>query len=209
MGAWPKGRYMRVLIADDDAIGLRLLDRTIRRLHGYEVVAVTDGLAALRVLEASDPPPLAILDWMMPNLDGVDVCRNIRNTPRLQSIYIILVTGKESRESRLEGLRAGANDYITKPFDPAELEARVRVATRVVELQLQLHRRVFELEQTLARVKRLERSLPICMYCKKIRDEQNSWHQIESYIEAHSDAEFSHGICTECFEKLDQHFAVM
>ena len=193
---------MRILIADDDPIALLLLESTISKWGGYEIVAAKDGVSAWDILQAANPPALAILDWMMPGLDGIDVCRSVRRLPHLQGMYLILVTGREGRDDRLAGLQAGANDYLTKPFDPAELEARVRVATRVIQLQLQLSARVQELEDALGRVKRLERLMPICMYCKKIRDEQNSWHQIESYISAHSDAEFSHGICAECYEKI-------
>jgi DNA-binding response OmpR family regulator len=193
---------MRILIAYDDPIAIRLLEHAIHKWGGYDVVPVRSGNAAWDVLQGSDPPSLAILDWIMPGLDGLEICRKVRGLPRLYGMYLILVTGKESRDDRLAGLRAGANDYITKPIDFAELEARVHVATHVIKLQLQLTARVQELESTLARVKRLERLLPICMYCKRIRDEQNSWHQIESYISSHSDAEFSHGVCAECYEQI-------
>jgi DNA-binding response OmpR family regulator len=193
---------MQILIADDDPIALRLLESALVKRGGYEVIAVRDGVAAWGALDSENPPALAILDWIMPGMDGVELCRRVRAFSRLQNMYLILVTGKESREDRLTGLQAGANDYITKPFDSAELEARVRVATRVISLQLQLSARVEDLEATLARVKRLERLLPICMHCKKIRDERNTWHQIESYISSHSDAEFSHGICADCLKKF-------
>lgn len=193
---------MQILIADDDSSALLLLKSTLNDLGGYEVVAVQDGAAAWAVLQHDEPPALVLLDWTMPGLDGVEVCRKVRSEPRLHGVYLILVTGREGKEDLLTGLRAGANDYLTKPFDPAELEARVRVATRMVQLQLELSARVLELEDSLARVKRLETLLPICSYCKKIRDEQNHWHRIESYISSHSDTQFSHGICTECYETI-------
>jgi sigma-B regulation protein RsbU (phosphoserine phosphatase) len=193
---------MRILIADDDPIALLLLRNAINKWEGYESVSVRDGAAAWEVLQGSDPPPIAIVDWMMPGMDGIDICRKSRSMPQLQPTYFILLTGKEGMEARLTGLQAGANDYLTKPFDPAELEARIRVASQVVQLQLQLRARVQELEDTLAHVKQLEKLLPICMYCKKIRDEQNSWHQMESYISAHSNTEFSHGICADCYQSI-------
>lgn len=193
---------MRILIADDDPGARLLLEHAVKRWGGYEVVAVDDGITAWNCLCSSDPPLLALLDWMMPGMDGVDICRRVRSRSDSRGIYLILITGNESRESRLTGLQAGANDYLTKPFDPAELQARVHVASHVVRLQLQLQGRVHELEEALTRVKRLERLLPICMYCKKIRDEQDSWQQIESYISSHSDAEFSHGICADCYESI-------
>ena len=192
---------MQILIADDDPSGLLLLESALNELGNYTVVAVQDGAAAWDVLQR-DPPALALLDWMMPKLDGIELCRRIRAEPRLEGIYLILVTGREGREHLLTGLRAGANDYLTKPFDPAELEIRVQVAARMVQLQLELSARVAELEDSLARVKRLETLLPICSYCKKIRDEQNHWHAIESYISNHSDTEFSHGICMKCYETI-------
>lgn len=193
---------MQILIADDDPGALMLLERAINRWGDYNVVAAKDGIAAWDILRGPTPPPLALLDWMMPGLDGVEICRMARRCAQVQGVYLILITGNEGRDSRLIGLQAGANDYLTKPFDPAELEARVRVATLVVQLQLQLQAQVTGLEDALTRVKRLERLLPICMYCKKIRDEKDTWHQIETYISNHSDAEFSHGICAECYSAI-------
>ena len=192
---------MKILIADDEPSALLLMKHALDGVEGFEVTAVRDGAAAWDRLQ-SDPPSLAILDWMMPEIDGVELCRKVRSDPRLQNMYLILITGREGNADLLTGLRSGANDYITKPFDPAELEARVQVATRMLQLQQELAARVLELEDALARVRRLERLLPICSYCKKIRDEQNHWHRIETYISRHSDTEFSHGICTECYDTI-------
>lgn len=154
---------MQILIADDDPAALLLLEDTIRDWGDHDVLTVRDGTEAWNVLRRPNPPAFAILDWMMPGIDGVEICRRARMLPRLQGLYLILITGREGREPLLTGLRAGANDYLTKPFDPAELEARFRVATLVVQLQTQLTARVHELEATLAHVDRLERLLPICM----------------------------------------------
>lgn len=139
---------------------------------------------------------------MMPVLDGVDVCRKARQTKGLESLYIILVTSRDSEEDIVAGLDAGANDYITKPFQPRELKARVGVGERVVELQQQLANRVVELEEALGRVKTLQGLLPICSYCKKIRDDGNYWKQVEGYIEEHADVSFSHGICPDCYTSI-------
>jgi response regulator RpfG family c-di-GMP phosphodiesterase len=100
------------------------------------------------------------------------------------------------------GLDAGADDYVVKPFDQEELRARVQVGIRVLKLQRSLADRVTELELALDRVNQLQGLLPICCYCKRIRDDRNYWHQVEAYIENHSDAQFSHGVCPECIEKL-------
>jgi sigma-B regulation protein RsbU (phosphoserine phosphatase) len=116
--------------------------------------------------------------------------------------YLILLTAKGGREDLVTGLEAGANDYVTKPFNREELRARVQVGVRMVELQQSLADRVKALEEALARVKQLQGLLPICSYCKKIRDDQNYWQQVESYIAEHSQAQFSHSICPDCYEKL-------
>jgi response regulator RpfG family c-di-GMP phosphodiesterase len=110
-----------------------------------------------------------------------------------------LLTARASREDKIQGLQAGADDYITKPFDPQELRARVQVGIRVLELQGALAQRVRELEEALSRVKQLQGLLPICSYCKKIRNDRNYWQQVEGYITEHSEAQFSHGICPDCY----------
>lgn len=192
---------MRILIAEDDAVSRRRLEATLQK-WGYEVLAVEDGLAAWEVLQGEMPPPLAILDWMMPGMDGIEVCRKVRERSPSQPLYIIVLTARGSREDVVAGLQAGGDDYVTKPFDREELHARVRVGLRVLQLQMNLADRVRELEEALARVKQLQGLLPICSYCKKIRDDQNYWQQVEGYISEHSEAIFSHGICPDCFEKF-------
>lgn len=192
---------MRILIAEDDVVSRRMLEATLQK-WGYEVVAVADGLAASQALEGEDPPHLAILDWMMPDMDGIEVCRKVRELSRAPQTYLILLTARGSSEDVVRGLEAGANDYVTKPFDREELRARVQVGMRVVELQANLAERVLELEEALARVKQLQGLLPICSYCKKIRDDRNYWRQVESYVSEHSEAVFSHGICPECYDKF-------
>jgi DNA-binding response OmpR family regulator len=136
---------MRILIAEDEPVSRLLLEKTLVR-GGHELVVCTDGGQAWEALQQPSPPSLAILDWMMPELDGVDVCRKARQTEGLESLYIILVTSRDSEEDIVTGLDAGAND-ITKPFQPRELKARVGVGERVVELQHQLANRVVELEE--------------------------------------------------------------
>lgn len=192
---------MKILIAEDDMISRRLLETTLIK-WGYEVIVTCDGVAAWELLQSVDPPPLAILDWMMPGLDGLQLCRKIRGIPTSTPPYLILLTAKGRREDIVTGLRAGANDYVTKPFDREELHARVQVGVRIIELQHSLADRVKALEEALARVKQLQGLLPICSYCKKIRDDQNYWQQVENYISKHSEAQFSHSICPDCYESL-------
>ena len=107
-------------------------------------------------------------------------------------------------EDIVQGLRAGADDYITKPVDREEFEARLQVASRIVGLQQRLSDRVSELEQALTRVRQLQGLLPICAYCKRIRDDQNYWNQVETYLAEHTDVQFSHGICPSCFDRVIQ-----
>jgi two-component system cell cycle response regulator len=128
---------MDVLIADDDVVSRRLLEVTLSHA-GYQVTVAANGAEALRVLEESEGPRLAVLDWMMPELDGVDVCRAVRKLASERYIYIILLTVKEQRAEIVEGLESGADDYITKPFDLDELKARLRAGKRILKLQEQL-----------------------------------------------------------------------
>ncbi len=192
---------MRVLIAEDDAVSRRLLQAALSK-WGYEVIVTANGKEAWAALQQPDAPALLILDWLMPEMDGVEVCREARQSVAHKSAYIILLTSRGSKEDIVKGLEAGADDYVTKPFDHGELRARVQVGTRVIQLQTALAARVTELEEAIASVKQLQGLLPICCYCKKIRDDGNYWHRVESYITGHANVRFSHGICPECTDKL-------
>ncbi|HWY87631.1 MAG TPA: response regulator transcription factor, partial [Gemmataceae bacterium] len=196
-----RGRVHRILIAEDDRISRRML-KNILVDWGFDVVAACDGLEAWQILQSKDAPRLAILDWLMPGMDGLDICRQARALAKHDPLYLILLTVKTKREDIVTGLRSGADDYMTKPFDLAELEARLQVAKRILDLQSDLAVRVSQLEAAISQVQELEGLLPICMYCKKIRNDKNSWEQMESYISAHSKANFSHGLCPSCYEKV-------
>jgi DNA-binding response OmpR family regulator len=192
---------MKVLIAEDDSISRRLLQAALAK-WGYDVVVTTDGQEAWRILQGPEPPALLILDWLMPHMDGIEICREARRTNALKSAYIILLTSRGSKEDIVQGLEAGADDYVTKPFDHGELRARVQVGARVVSLQKVLAERVHQLEEAMNSVKTLQGLLPICCYCKKIRDDGNYWHRVETYIAGHANVRFSHGICPDCSDKL-------
>ena len=192
---------MKVLVADDDVVTRRLLETTLKSWE-FEVCAATDGAEAMRILETGPCPDIALLDWLMPEKDGPEVCRFIRARPQTATVYVILLTGLGSRQNIIQGLQAGADDYITKPFDRDELRARLEVGRRIVDLQRSLAERVKELEDALARVKQLQGLVPICSYCKKIRNDRNYWQQLESYISDHSGVQFTHGICPECYTKV-------
>lgn len=192
---------MKVLIAEDDSATRKMLESILRN-WGYEVVVACDGNEAWQVLQGDNVPNLVILDWIMPGMDGIELCRKIRETKSFHSLYIILLTVKGQKKDIVEGLRAGADDYITKPFDRDELSARVQAGVRILELQATLAERVKELEDALSNIKQLQVLLPICCYCKKIRDDHNYWKQVEEYIAQHLEVRFSHGICPECYEKV-------
>ncbi|MFB3920849.1 MAG: response regulator transcription factor [Terriglobia bacterium] len=191
----------RVLLAEDDAVSRRVVETFLAR-WGYEVAAVADGEKAWEILLEPEAPNLIILDWMMPGVGGVELCRRVREGGHPSPAYIILLTARTSRDDIVSGLEAGADDYVTKPFHNEELRARVRGGARVVELQISLAQRVRELEESAGRVRLLQGLLPICSYCKKIRNDQNYWQQVEAYISEHSEAIFTHGICPDCFEKI-------
>ena len=178
-----------------------LLERTLSG-WGHEVVVTNDGLVAWAALEEKDPPKLAILDWMMPGIDGLEICRRLRQRETQTPTYVIMLTAKRRKTDIVEGLIAGANDYVTKPFDRGELKARLDVGITVVNLQQSLAHRVSELEEALLHVKVLQGILPICSYCKQIRDDNNYWQSVDSYISGHSEAKFSHSICPHCYEAV-------
>lgn len=130
---------MRILIADDSIVSRHLLDATLRR-WGYEVVVASDGVEAWNILQSPDAPKLVILDWVMPGMTGPEVCRRVRDRARQKDnyTYILLLTSKSLKEDLIEGMEAGADDYLTKPFDQHELKVRLRAGTRIIDLEQQL-----------------------------------------------------------------------
>ncbi len=197
---------MRILIAEDDKTSCNILKALLTK-QGYDVVETVDGAQALQEMQKTDAPSLAILDWLMPEMDGPEVVRQIRKVPTDQPPYIIILTVKSEKMDIIAGLDAGADDYLAKPYDPGELYARVNVGRRILTMQAAMAEKVHQLQNTLEHVKMLRGIIPICANCKKIRDDKGYWNQVEVYIRDHSDAEFSHGICPECVQKLYPDFA--
>jgi CheY-like chemotaxis protein len=191
---------VKLLLADDDATSRRVL-RAILSASGYEVIEAEDGMQAWSILSSKDAPNLVLLDWMMPGLDGVDICRRLRARANDSYSYVLLITSKAEARDVVAGLEAGADDYLTKPCNPDELRCRVRAGERILLLKTELEKNIAELEEALAHVERLQGLLPICMHCKSIRDDSNIWHRIETYIEKHSDAMFTHALCLDCLRK--------
>jgi diguanylate cyclase (GGDEF)-like protein len=132
-----RGCSVKILIADDSIVSRHLLEATLRK-WGYDVTVACDGAEALELLECEDAPALIILDWMMPGMTGVEVCRRIRQRHSEPYTYILLLTSKSQKEDLIEGMEAGADDYITKPFDQNELQVRLRAGIRLVDLQTEL-----------------------------------------------------------------------
>ena len=198
--ALPTGAAMRVLVAEDDVTSRSLLCAILRK-WGYEVLAVVDGSQAWEVLQKPTAPKLVILDWLMPGLDGLEVCRRVRALAAPEPPYVIMLTSMEQKADVVRGLDTGANDYITKPYHAEELQARVAVGRRVVELQEALLRRVAALQDAVNHIKTLQGILPICMHCHKIRDDQASWERIEFYFSKRSEAILSRSICPDCARK--------
>jgi sigma-B regulation protein RsbU (phosphoserine phosphatase) len=145
-----------------------------------------------------DPPTLALIDWMLPEMSGLELCRAIRARNLPHYIYFIVITARDTVEDLSEAFAAGADDFIRKPFEPVELLARLKSGQRIVELEHRLAARVEEIQRTLERVHALERLLPICMYCKRVRKDPTYWQEIDEYIHLQTGTDFSHGICPDC-----------
>ena len=191
---------MRILLAEDDPI-TRLMVQTALQEWGYDVSACEDGAATWDALQKPNAPHLALLDWLMPGPDGLEICRRVRENPALSSAYLILLTVRNSQDDVIAGLAAGADDFMAKPFNRDELRLRLRTGERILNLQANLAARVSDLEEALNRVKMLQGIVPICSYCKKVRTDPGYWQQVEAYIASQFDVRFSHGICPECYEK--------
>jgi sigma-B regulation protein RsbU (phosphoserine phosphatase) len=191
---------MKILIAEDDRTSHRVLQAVLEKV-GYAVQSTWNGIEAWQNLQSPEHSRLAVIDWMMPELDGVELVRRVRANQTLSSLYVILLTAKGAKEDLIAGLEAGADDYITKPFDREELLARVHVGQRVVELQESLEQRISELELAMSQIRTLRGLFPMCASCKKVRNDQGYWQQVEDYLMEHSEAAFSHALCPDCLKK--------
>ena len=178
---------MKILAVEDDAVSRAVLRQALRKL-GHEVVEAPDGEAAWTIL-AKERMRVVVSDWSMPRMDGLELCRRIRKAPGKDYTYFVLLSARDaSTENQQAAADAGVDDFLTKPFNFDELWMRLRVAERILHFATQ--------------VRQLEEMLPICSYCKKIRDDQNYWQQIEGYINARTGSEFSHSICPDCYQRV-------
>lgn len=178
---------MKILAVEDDAVARAVLRRAIRHL-GHELVEAADGEAAWEALQ-HETVRVVVSDWMMPRSDGLDLCRRIRARTGVEYIYFILLTSRDAtQDNQAAAADAGVDDFLTKPLDVSELWMRLRVAERILQYTTQ--------------VRQLEAMLPICSYCKKIRDDRNYWQQLEGYISERTGSDFSHSVCPDCYTRI-------
>lgn len=175
---------MKILLVDDEPAMLSVMAELLEDL-GHEPVCAPNGMRALEALD-KEPLRVVVTDWMMPAMDGLELVRRIRASGRQRYVYVIMLTALTGPEKYLEGMRAGADDFVSKPISIEELDVRLRVAERIIALQ--------------ENVRLLEGILSICMYCKKVRASETAWTSIEHYVEQRSDASFSHDVCPACYE---------
>jgi sigma-B regulation protein RsbU (phosphoserine phosphatase) len=178
---------MKVLAVEDDAVARGVLRQALKRLD-HDSIEAANGQAAWELLQR-EPVRVVVSDWVMPEMDGLQLCRKIRARPGAEYTYFILLTSNTANdENRREAADAGVDDFLTKPLDLEELWTRLRVAERILRYATQ--------------VRQLEEMMPICSYCKKIRDDQNYWQQIEGYINQRTGSEFSHSVCPDCYTRV-------
>ncbi len=201
----------KILIIDDEPLIIRLLEEALK--DDYEICSSPGGLNAIRDLK-NRCPDLILLDVMMPDISGFDVCRLIRTEEAFSAIPVIFLTAMDTIDYEMKGLEAGGIDFLFKPVNLNLLKLRVRnhleLKRRIELIREQrdlLASQKEELEAALIRIKRLEGIIPICMHCKRIRTDDAIWHNIVHYITEHTDAHFSHGLCPECAAQFYPEFA--
>ncbi len=191
---WP-----RVLVVDDEPGNIKIIKETIKEY--CRVSAAVSGAIALEIATSEMPPDLILLDIVMPDMDGHEVCRRLKVHTRSKSIPLIFLTAKTSSEDETSGFKLGADDYITKPFNPMVVNARVKMHLELKQYRDQLEEKNRQLQKALDDIKQLSTIVPICAQCKKIRDDAGYWQQVEQFIATHLDARFTHGYCPECYQE--------
>jgi DNA-binding response OmpR family regulator len=180
---------MKILISEDDPVSLAILKATLHS-EGHEVTTTASGAEAWEKFDR-EPARVIVSDWMMPNVSGLELCQRLRARPGAEYVYFILITANSADSTnRIAAADAGVDDFLSKPLNIEELWMRLRVAERILRYATQ--------------VQQLEELLPICSYCKKIRDDQNYWQQMEGYINERTGSEFSHSVCPDCMTSVVQ-----
>jgi CheY-like chemotaxis protein len=188
---------IRILIVDDTPETVRITAHLLKQA-GYTVATAANGVEALQAVQTFQPD-LVLSDRDMPEMDGLELCRRIKTDPGLADTFVIIASASFTRsEEQSAGLDMGADSYIARPIGNRELLARVDAFVRILRLNRALREKNAELAAALARVKLLSGLVPICAGCKKIRDDQGYWNQVEKYVQEHSEARFTHGMCPEC-----------
>lgn len=195
---------MKILIADDDPLWQRLAYGTLTR-SGYEVSLVSNGHAAWDALQEPDAPLLALLDWMMPGMDGIDVCRHLRQLPSSPLIYVILLTALDEEDAVAQAVKAGADDYLIKPVLPEHLRLRVRVGMRVLGLEVVRQRSQQELADVHAQLNWVHQLLPLCPRCRRKRRSRRYWQQIQNYIQEQPKERLTPSLCPRCQHDVGGH----
>lgn len=178
---------MKILIADDEPVAAEILRQALK-LFGHEVIVTSNGLEAWEAFDR-DPVRLVVSDWFMPGLDGLGLCQKIRERKRTPYTYFILLTSQETRPENYDlATDAGVDDFLTKPLDRPAIRMRLRVAERILGFTTE--------------IRQLKDLIPICAYCRKIRNDGNYWQMVETYISEQTGSNFTHGICPTCSETL-------
>jgi phosphoserine phosphatase RsbU/P len=188
---------MKILIADDDHFSRRVLEAHLQK-QNHLVVSCSSGEEALKVFQRDGSIDLVVLDWMMPGMSGLEVCREIKKDVLRPFVYVIILTTKCAASDLATALESGADDFVSKPFDPVEFEARLKVGQRTMRLQTAMLHQIRELEEAASRIERLNKMIPICPGCGKSRNDRRFWDGVREYVREHSHAELSDALCESC-----------
>jgi sigma-B regulation protein RsbU (phosphoserine phosphatase) len=177
---------MKILIAEDDPVSVKILQFTLQH-WGHEVLCTGNGEEAWAAFD-QEPVRVIVSDWMMPGIDGLELCKKVRGRTKTEYTYFILLTANNTgRENLRKAMDSGIDDFMTKPLDREAIFMRLRVAERILQFTTE--------------IRQLKELIPICMYCKRVRDDRDYWQQVETYIHHQTGTNFSHGICPDCFNR--------
>jgi sigma-B regulation protein RsbU (phosphoserine phosphatase) len=193
----------KVLIVEDDVFFQRVLQKRLEA-EGYKVLLAGDGREGMKAIVTWEPD-VVLSDWMMPEVDGLELCQSVKTGLKDAAPYFILLTAKGELSDRLLGLQTGADDYVVKPCDHSEILARVRAGVRIVKLTQQLRTAVTELQMANAEltstresVEDLGEQMPICSYCRRVQESDGSWQDMEQVLSRRLGVDTSHEVCPDC-----------